>query len=163
MYNDHTVKHFLPFCINEKMNFLAVWAHQNNSPNFGYIGQVWKYIQSNNSKLADTIILGDFNSNSIWDQWDRWWNHSDVVKDLNELGLESVYHHFYKEIQGKELKSTFYLQKKINKAYHIDYCFMPKILIEKLTNFKIGEKIEWTEYSDHNPLFIEMDVETFSL
>jgi hypothetical protein len=32
-------------------NLLAVWTHRNNSPNFGYIGQLWKYLQVNKDKL----------------------------------------------------------------------------------------------------------------
>ncbi|MCE2743267.1 MAG: hypothetical protein LW701_06845 [Fluviicola sp.] len=139
------------------MNFLAVWTHQNNSPNFGYIGQLWKYLQTNKESLINTSIIGDFNSNKIWDQWDRWWNHSDVVKELNELGLESLYHKFYKEEQGKESKHTFHLHRKIEKSYHIDYCFAPKILLENLIKFEIGEQKVWTEFSDHNPLIIEIE------
>ena len=46
LYKDHEVKYFLPFRINDKYSIIAVWAHQNNSPNFGYIGQIWKYIQN---------------------------------------------------------------------------------------------------------------------
>lgn len=156
-YKDHLVKHFLPFSINDEMNFLAVWTHQNNSPNFGYIGQLWKYIQTNKGSLVNTTIIGDFNSNKIWDQWDRWWNHSDVVKELNELGLESLYHKFYKEEQGKESKHTFHLHRKIEKSYHIDYCFAPKILLENFIKFEIGEQKLWTEFSDHNPLIIEIE------
>ena len=38
-YQDHSVKYFLPCLINNKYQILGVWAHKNNSPNFGYIGQ----------------------------------------------------------------------------------------------------------------------------
>ena len=55
LYKDNEVKYFLPFRINDKYNVLAVWAHQNNSPNFGYIGQIWKYIQINKIKIIDLV------------------------------------------------------------------------------------------------------------
>ena len=70
-FNDHTVKHFLPCKVNADFNLLAVWTHKNSSPNFGYIGQLWKYLQINKGQLNTSIIAGDFNSNTIWDQWDR--------------------------------------------------------------------------------------------
>lgn len=156
IYKDHTVKHFLPFLADDKDTFLSVWTHQNNSPNFGYIGQLWKYIQTNKDKLENATIIGDFNSNKIWDEWDRWWNHSDVVKELSEIGLESLYHKFMNEEQGKETKPTFYLQRKLEKPYHIDFCFAPKKFSDNLLNLVVGNFEDWKEFSDHNPLFIEI-------
>lgn len=78
-------KHFLPCRVNEEFNLLAMWCHLANSLTFGYIGQFWKYLQMNKSKLGKSIIAGDFNSNVMWDKWDRWWNHSDCVRKLRKL------------------------------------------------------------------------------
>ncbi len=39
-FKDHSVKHFLSCKINMDFILLAVWTHRNNSPNFGYIGQL---------------------------------------------------------------------------------------------------------------------------
>ena len=158
LYKDNEVKYFLPFRINDKYNVLAVWAHQNNSPNFGYIGQIWKYIQINKIKIIDSIIIGDFNSNKIWDQWDRWWNHSNVINDLSEIGLESVYHKYFNENQGEESMATFFLQRKIVKPYHIDYCFLPNYLFENLITFEVGNFEKWRLFSDHNPIILECDL-----
>ena len=154
-YKDHSVKYFLPFSINNEIDFLAIWTHQNNSPNFGYIGQLWKYLQINKDKIGNAILIGDFNSNKIWDEWDRWWNHSDVVEELSQLGIESLYHKYTKEEQGKETQPTFYLHRKIDKPYHIDYCFAPKKFADKLIKFDIGKYESWKESSDHNPIIIE--------
>lgn len=153
-YKDHTVKHFLPCTINDEFDLLAVWNHQNNSQNFGYIGQFWKYLQTNKERFGNTIIIGDFNSNAVWDEWDRWWNHSDVVKELQEIGIVSLYHIFNKELQGKESQPTFYLHRKISKPYHIDYCFAPIKISEKLLDFKIEKYDVWKHLSDHVPLII---------
>lgn len=157
VYKDHQVKHFLPFSTNDNFEFLAVWTHQNNSPNFGYIGQFWKYLQVNKNFLKNTIIIGDFNSNSIWDEWDRWWNHSDVVRELSEIGIESTYHFFTKEEQGKESKATYFHNRKLEKPYHIDYCFAPKEQISKFKNLEIGKYENWLESSDHLPLIVEFE------
>lgn len=39
-FKNHFVKHFLTCKINNDFDLLAVWTHRNNSPNFGYIGQL---------------------------------------------------------------------------------------------------------------------------
>lgn len=155
LYKDHQVKYFLPCLINESFNLIAVWTHQNNSPNFGYIGQLWKYLQIHKSKLKNTIIAGDFNSNVIWDEWDRWWNHSDVVRELKEINITSFYHSFRNEEQGNETIPTFFLQRKIEKPYHIDYIFGSKEFSDNLKSFKIGPMENWLRISDHLPLISE--------
>jgi exonuclease III len=155
IYMNHPVKYFLPFTIDKKHTFLGVWTHKNNSPNFGYIGQLWKYLKVNIQNLENSIIIGDLNSNKIWDQWDRWWNHSDVVDLLSSKGIESVYHFKFEEKQGEEKLPTFYLQRNFAKSYHIDYCFASKFYMDKLEDYRIGDFNEWSEHSDHNPIFIE--------
>ena len=155
IYKDHKVKYFLPCNVNDEFDLLAVWTHNNNSPTFGYIGQLWKYLQINKSKLANTLIIGDFNSNKIWDKWDRWWNHSDVVNELKDIGIESFYHSFYIEEQGEERQPTFYLQRKIEKPYHIDYVFGNTQFLSNLKGIEIGEKNKWLVISDHLPIICE--------
>lgn len=112
-FKGHRVKYFLPVSVNDEFSLLAVWNHGNNSPTFGYIGQLWKYLQVNKSRLSNSLIIGDFNSNKIWDKWDRWWNHSDVVTELKEVGVESLYHTYWKEEQGCETRPTFFMQRKL--------------------------------------------------
>lgn len=157
-FNDHTVKHFLPCKINDSFNLLAVWTHRNNSPNFGYIGQLWKYLQINKDKLNTSIIAGDFNSNTIWDEWDRWWNHSDVVNELNELGIESIYHKLTGEKQGKESKPTLYFQRNLSRLFHIDYIFGAQEFIDRAKTIEIGQANKWLKLSDHMPIFCEFEM-----
>jgi len=157
-YHDHTVKHFLPCRVNNSFDLLALWLHQNNSPTFGYIGQFWKYLQVNKSSLHDVMIIGDFNSNVKWDTWDRWWNHSDVVRELNEIGTVSLYHKYFDEAQGKESKPTFYLHRSLLKSYHIDYCFAPERVANQLTSITVGEYQDWIHASDHVPLIFNFDM-----
>lgn len=158
-FKDHEVKHFLPCSINNNFNLLAVWTHQNNSPNFGYIGQFWKYIQNHKGKLNNSIIAGDFNSNTIWDEWDRWWNHSDVVRELEELEIKSLYHLYVKEEQGKETTPTFFLHRKKEKPYHIDYVFASKRFSDNLKNIEIGNIENWLNLSDHLPVICEFNLD----
>jgi exonuclease III len=156
MYIDHTIKYFLPCTINDSFTILGVWNHKNQSPNFGYIGQFWKYLQINKNNFKNIIIAGDFNSNKIWDQWDRWWNHSDVIKELEEINIRSLYHLIHNENQGEETKPTFFLQRKFIKSYHIDYLLSSYNLSRKVASLEIGAFDRWINFSDHLPLVIDL-------
>lgn len=155
-FKDHSVKHFLPCLINNNFQLLGVWTHQNNSPNFGYIGQLWKYIKVNKSNFKKIIIVGDLNSNTIWDEWDRWWNHSDVIKELEEMNITSLYHKYFNELQGKETKPTFFLQRNLSKPYHIDYCFSSNEFTLNLKKVEVPKFDNWHHLSDHVPIIITL-------
>lgn len=157
IYKDHQVKQFLPCLVNNKFQLLNIWTKQNNSPNFSYIGQFWKYLEINKRYFRNIIIAGDLNSNAIWDEWDRWWNHSDVVRDLSEMGINSLYHTFFNEQQGQETKPTFFLQRNRAKSYHTDYIFASTAIEQKVTKFEIQDIENWLNYSDHLPVCCEID------
>jgi exonuclease III len=154
-YQDFNLKHFLACRINDEFNLIAVWAHQNVDSNFPYIGQLWLYIQLNSDFLKDSFVVGDFNSNFIWDKKNRAWNHSNVVAELKELGMKSVYHEQFQEEQGSESIPSFYLQRNQEKPYHIDYIFGPNKYVEKTAFLKIGSPEEWLSLSDHMPILCE--------
>ena len=153
---DHKVKHFLPCSVNGHFDLIGVWTHHNNSPNFGYIGQFWKYLQVNKSKLNNSIIAGDFNSNAIWDESDRWWNHTDVINELKEIGIESLYHKIRNEKHGKESQHTF-THRALKKSYHIDYCFASKLFADKVKIVTVEPFEKWKHLSDHSPLIFTFE------
>jgi len=148
---------FLPFIISGGITALAVWTREANSPTFRYIGQAWKYLQAHREKIPrqNTIVCGDFNSNARWDVWDRWWNHSDVVREFSQIGIESVYHHHFGEQQGKESQPTFFHHRKTAKPYHIDYAFVSSDLLASST-ISVGQPEQWLEFSDHMPVILEI-------
>ncbi|WP_200859593.1 endonuclease/exonuclease/phosphatase family protein [Sphingobacterium paucimobilis] len=153
-YDDHTVDYFLPCRVGNEFNLLACWCHGNNSPTFGYIGQLWKYLQLNKN-IENTLIVGDLNSNKIWDRWDRWWNHTDVLNILDKSGIVSMYHHLTGEEQGEETKKTFFLQRNPAKAYHIDYVFCPTDRIGTMASLQVLDFEDWKHLSDHVPVVFE--------
>ena len=144
---------FYPFSINNTYKVLGVWTKKNNSESFGYMGQFWKYLQIHRSELSaeKTLIIGDFNSNAIWDQKGRWWNHTDVVKELEIIGLKSLYHYSFGIQHGCEKEPTFYMRRDPNRPYHIDYVFMKSKMLEN-SSIEIGNSEKWLDYSDHMPL-----------
>src|SRR5689334_25156612 len=58
-----TGKHF-------SFTLFAVWANNPKDPDGQYITQVWKAINHYDSIIASTrtVLVGDFNSNTIWDK-----------------------------------------------------------------------------------------------
>lgn len=145
---------FLP-CRVGSMLLVAIWTKQAKSPNFRYIGQLWKYLQLYGERLRGepVCIVGDWNSNSRWDEWDRWWNHSDVVRELENMGIASVYHEHFSEKQGQETRPTLYHRKDKSKSYHVDFGFSSQALRPpEGYAVQIGLLEEWLQYSDHMPL-----------
>ena len=156
---DQDLQYFLPVRINNQFNLIAVWTKEANSPTFKYIGQLWKYLQIHKDNMkTNTVICGDFNSNKRWDVWDRWWNHSDVIRELHDIGMVSLYHEARGQDQGAESSPTYYQHRKIEKAYHIDYAFSSKGMFNAQRNsVEVGVHGEWLEFSDHMPVTFTID------
>ncbi len=157
-WDSNDTKHFISARINNTFDLIAVWTQRNNSTTYRYIGQFWKYFQFNKDKMEDCIIMGDFNSNKIWDRKHRECNHSDVVRELAEIGVVSLYHEKYSSNQGYELHPTFYMQRNLGKPYHIDYIFAGKKRFSNVSDLEIGPVTAWLSISDHLPLIAVLDV-----
>jgi exodeoxyribonuclease III len=137
----------------------AIWANNPDDPDGQYVEQVWKAIHHYDKKLKhkQTLLAGDFNSNTIWDRKRRAGNHSNVVKKLEEKSIFSCYHLHHKQVQGKEQHPTFYLYKHKDKPYHLDYCFASIDMIDKIQTVEIGDYDFWKQYSDHVPVMVTFD------
>ena len=153
-----SLKLFLPFLVNVDLNVLAVWTQRTESGEFNYIGQMWQYFQLHwNFFTSDRhLIIGDFNSNKIWDRKSNIGNHTHVVDALKEIGISSSYHSIYGCDQGCELHPTFFMYRNTEKPYHIDYAFVSETLI-KDSNVEIGNPDQWLAYSDHMPLIFTLN------
>ncbi|TRO25147.1 endonuclease/exonuclease/phosphatase family protein [Ectopseudomonas mendocina] len=154
--NPGNLQLFLPLRIDQ-ITLLAVWTKEAGSPTFKYIGQLYKWLQSHKAHLdtPKAMVVGDLNSNACWDVWDRWWNHSDVVRELEGLGLLSLYHTQTGEPQGGEAQPTFFLHRKPERPYHIDYAFLSEMLMTG-ARISIGDTEHWLEHSDHLPLVVDI-------
>ena len=161
-YNENFVM-IVPLAVTDGhfgFTLFAVWANNPKDPDGRYITQVWKAIQHYDALITNsrTVLVGDFNSNTIWDKPRREGNHSKVVQRLQAKGIHSVYHTYYNQAQGQEQHPTFYLYRHQNKPYHLDYCFVSTDLLQQLTTVEIGNYNSWVDYSDHVPVIVTFDI-----
>ena len=136
----------------------AIWANNPGDADGQYVEQIWKAIHRYTDILLTQtcILIGDFNSNTIWDRKRRPGNHSSVVKFLADCSIHSTYHLHHKQEQGKEKHPTFYLYRNQSKPYHLDYCFLSDSLGKQVTSVEVGDFEYWIKYSDHVPLIITL-------
>ncbi|MBX3334721.1 MAG: endonuclease/exonuclease/phosphatase family protein [Nitrospira sp.] len=155
--NDDGLETFLPCRIEGAMTLLRVWTRRRESYDYRYIGQLWRYLNLHAEALRSeiSIVMGDFNSNVIWDKRHAEVSHTSVVQQLSNIGLESLYHYAQSVPQGKERDATLFLQRNLKKPYHIDYAFIPKNLLTSST-IEIGESQTWLKYSDHMPVRVKI-------
>lgn len=157
-WENNDTKYLISARINKTFDLIAVWTQRNNSVTYEYIGQFWKYLQVNRENMNECIVLGDFNSNKIWDRMRRVCNHSDVVRELEEIGIFSLYHKHHNRVQGEEVHPTFYMYRNLAKPYHIDYIFVSRQMIPSTTSFEIGDSTFWLTISDQLPVIAVLDV-----
>lgn len=161
--HNQDLQKIIPIAVTDgQLDFIlfAIWAYNPTDRDGKYIGQVWKALHYYSDLFADTktILIGDFNSNKIWDKRRRVGNHSDVVKHLEEKGILSVYHVYHKQDQGTEQHPTLYLHRRKYRPYHIDYCFASKDLLDRVSSVEIGDFDEWIKHSDHVPVVVTFDI-----
>lgn len=138
---------------------LAVWAKAD--PNFRYVRAVIRAIECYRDLIVaqPTVLVGDFNSNKIWDyKRPDGRNHSGLVRELEALGLRSAYHEFHTEAQGKETRPTLFLLRQATRPYHIDYCFVPESWVAHIRSVDVGTDDPWALYSDHRPLVVDVEL-----
>jgi hypothetical protein len=155
-------KHIFPVSITgpTEFNLLAIWSKGNQD--FPYIEGVVKAAEIYRDLIlaSPTVLIGDLNSNSIWDaKHHRDLNHSAFVRLVGGFGLVSAYHAFHGEDHGREKTPTYYFQWKEQRPFHIDYCFIPEIWAQNIRRVEIGKYEDWRKHSDHRPLLVEISQE----
>lgn len=141
------------------LELFPVWACVGTRRAEAYIGQVHRLLDTieRKSPSAFTIVLGDFNSNSIWDHQHRINSHSDAVERFRKLGFKSAYHEYFRGVQGAERHPTYWHTKNRNKPFHIDYVFLSGELLPKLKRVAVGRSNHWLSFSDHAPVIVDLD------
>jgi exonuclease III len=161
--NEDVPNYVIPVEIIGPHSFLlfAVWTLKNEP--FKYVQAASTAIQIYEPLFAgrDVVMLGDFNSNAIWDNdHPAELNHSAMVNNLDRLGLVSAYHQFNGEFHGNESVHTYYHQWNRSQGFHIDYCFLPKSWGPAVKAVDVGSFAAWQKSSDHRPLLVDLQFDT---
>ncbi|MDQ5897517.1 MAG: hypothetical protein QG612_1603 [Pseudomonadota bacterium] len=156
-YRDWADRHAGLWTGQSRHKGLAVWTKPSPSDAYGYIGQLWQWLRRYPDFLAQerALLLGDLNSNAIWDRQHRGCSHSDVVRMLQAWGLHSLYHRNQGESHGQERTPTFFLHRNPARPYHIDYAFLSASLLEG-ARIEIGPPTDWLALSDHMPVVVAL-------
>ncbi|MEO8140566.1 MAG: endonuclease/exonuclease/phosphatase family protein [Gemmatimonadota bacterium] len=148
-----------PLRVSGPESFLlwAVWACNIGADR--YVRGMHRAVDSSRRlfRSAPSVMLGDFNSNSIWDHEhppDR--SHSALVQKLAALGLASSYHALHGEPHGAESRPTFFEYRHAHRPYHIDYCFLPASWSSRIAGVALGSHAEWAQQSDHMPIIVDL-------
>lgn len=152
-------KFVFPVLVSGPRTFLLMVVWSKGSQAFPYVEGVVRAVRMYRSEIESktTVLVGDLNSNVIWDhEHPRDLNHSALVSLLAELGLVSAYHSYFDEAQGQETRATYFFHWKQERAFHIDYCFIPNTWAAHVERVEVGSYESWKTLSDHRPLLVEL-------
>lgn len=143
----------IPFTV-DGLNIIGLWAHVRDK-DLKYVRVTHEIVGRHSDFLASgpSLVMGDFNSNTVWDREHPGRNHSMLVEKLGALGLQSVYHQSEGAAHGDETTNTYFHTKKLHLGYHIDFAF----LSGASASMAIGRQEDWLMFSDHMPLILDIN------
>lgn len=143
----------LPFSM-DGLNIIALWAHQLDRE-LRYVRVTHEIADRHAAFLSsgNALLIGDFNSNTVWDKSHPGRNHSMLVEKLSGLGLSSVSHRARAQGQGEEPTKTYFHTRNLRFGHHIDYAFLSDSIPADL---RIGDSGDWLAHSDHMPLILDI-------
>jgi endonuclease/exonuclease/phosphatase family metal-dependent hydrolase len=98
-----------------------------------------------------TVMLGDFNlTPSSGTKW------ADLQKLIDSAGLISAYHAKSREGFGAETRHTHFHLGRLDRTFHIDYCFVPREWKSRIVDVTVPEYAQWCDVSDHVPLIVDL-------
>jgi endonuclease/exonuclease/phosphatase family metal-dependent hydrolase len=157
--DDPDFRYVLPYHVHngkDEFTLFAVWTKNKTNADdpLEYVQKAHaaiNYYQKSNLFAGKVILIGDFNSNEIWDtQYKCDENHSALVKKLSDLSI-----HNCAGIVGKDKIPTYFYQYRGQpKEVTDDYCFVSDGF--KIKDFEVGKREDWIapKLSDHCPLIV---------
>jgi endonuclease/exonuclease/phosphatase family metal-dependent hydrolase len=139
-------------------NLLAVWTKLTPSYREAFANGLEAY--EHLIAAGPTIVAGDFNGNANWDTPTTRIPWRSAFTRLSTLGLSSAYHTHTGEDFGTETTATHFHQYKLEKPYHVDFCFVPTHWMATGCAVSVGTFAEWHRFSDHVPIIVDLAHET---
>ena len=154
--DDAGLRYFIPVKVNDNFNILGVWTNPDVKYKVNeYPNEITRYCEmhkENDFFSEDVIICGDFNCDARLKKTHAK-NVFKMKETLEDLGLVDTYHYLSDESQGEESQPTFYMNRNLEKPFHLDHIFASPGRIKEL---KIGEEERWLKESDHLPMIFEI-------
>jgi endonuclease/exonuclease/phosphatase family metal-dependent hydrolase len=162
LFKEIKYRYVLPFKATgngKEFTLFAVWTkgYLKEDNNGEYIQHVWKAITDSDFEKHlehPTILIGDFNSNKIWDKVYKEGNHSAVEKLLKEKYTISD---VYDSKKGRSEYPTLYWRYDLDAPFKVDYCFASDSF--RVDDVEIGKYEDWVapKLSDHCPIIVDLE------
>jgi len=151
---------FKPFTL------IAVWTKNKTdvSDSLDYVQKAHAAIdhyKNINLLNGQVILIGDFNSNAIWDdRYRKEWNHTALVKKLNGIGINEC----FSPLEKDKYHTFIYYRNKECQVID-DYCFASaglaksaKLSVPGPDEWTTENKIKrWRDLSDHCPIIVDFE------
>ncbi len=152
---DPSLPWFTPVHVGD-LRILAVWASVLTTSR-RYVRLIHEALDVYEGFLdhPHAMIIGDLNSNTVFDVKHRGRSHTDLVNRLSTMGFTSVWHHQRLEAHGEESRPTFYMYRRPERTWHLDYAFVSEPLLPG-ASLSLGAPDAWLSLSDHLPLILDL-------
>jgi hypothetical protein len=140
---------------------LGIWSCPPTPSRATYAASVIATLNAWEEMLASgqMVVAGDFNVGFPIARDGRTQHARRLVRTWEQLGLVSVYHHYFDVQMGQESRPTFFDERRRRLGWHIDYVLMHRQHLHRVRNVELGDFWEWVESgrSDHVPLIIDFE------
>jgi hypothetical protein len=134
-------------------NLLATWSFNHRQPGVRRLFSDALTEHASVFAAGPTVVAGDFNDCVIWDT-PRRPHHRQTVERLRGYGLMSAYHAVTRAEYGEEPDPTLWMYRHEQRAYHIDYVYVPEAWLPRLCGVAVGSYAGWARDSDHAPVVV---------
>ena len=87
-----------------------------------------------------------------------WFGDPGAAKGIGVYSFSGLQVEVAAEVYDPTIRHCVPLRVTGDRNFHLDYCFAPTHWSQRVTRLSVGDFAEWRPWSDHCPLFLELDV-----